>query len=148
MWGSISLGGKRNPILPINYIEKKRGLSLTSLEGFLLTHQLQLVLPNFKPLDFQGNFLGIWTTKHSQKWSSILHIQIRQSLTKGNCMEIWIVLQNFLRLFIWLKRGLRSQVKEETVCFINDNISNTCSLSISSEQGLYLEVKSYVCPFF
>lgn len=45
------------------------------------------------------------------------------------------------------ERGLRSQVKEETVCFINDNIINTHSLSISSEQDLLLEIKSYVCSF-
>lgn len=84
--------GKRNPIPPINYTERSRGLSLTSLEEFLFTHQLQLLPSNPKPLDFQDNVFGMCTSKYSQKCSSILHNQNRWSLTKGNCMEIWIVL--------------------------------------------------------
>ena len=46
--------GKRNPIPPINYLEKSRRLNWANLEEFLLTHQLKLLLLNLKSLDFLG----------------------------------------------------------------------------------------------
>lgn len=52
-------GGGRNPIPSINYLERSRRLSWTNLEEFLLIHQLKLLPPNPKSLDFQRNFLGL-----------------------------------------------------------------------------------------
>lgn len=46
-------GGKRNPILPISYLERSKRLSSTSLEEFLytflLTHQVKLSLQILNP---------------------------------------------------------------------------------------------------